>query len=692
MSRARLEASADAELQTIELSHEAMAHLAAMAPDSDKPSSDMETVLFPNVPPSQRSTVISPASFEGYLPRRQVSRLAQSSTAGGPGVGDPDYRIVGRLGAGGTAIVFQAHQRAVDREVALKYLRADLPDLGRARQRFLDEARVIGSLDHPNVIAIHEVCLDQNDEVFYAMKRVDGTTWDQRLDDLTVEKNISILMGVADAIRYAHSRGLVHRDIKPANVMLGQFGEVLLADWGLAFFPRETKPATSVAESIGGTPAYMAPELALGLWSQISHRTDIYLLGGLLYRIVTGVMPHHGDTLVDCIRAAADNLIQPTSVEGELVDIARRAMNTRPADRFGSVDEFMDAVRAQQQHAQSIRLVRRAEERLAEIDDDAKPDAFSLIDNLLVDAVELWQENPRASEVRRRSQIRHAEILVARDDLETALTLYEAAGMGDSDVVHQIRQRRQEEQHTQRRVSRYSTLFFNSPDAGLLVKVPEGVIVEINEAFGTMFGHSVADLVGKRIPDLNLWVCPERQAEMLAQIADTGRIDDFETQLYRSDGGILDVVIAGRSIKLESQPMMVSTIRDVSRRKAAERNLEQSRTRLRDLQRLAGLATWSYNVSDDSVTWSEELFRLTGRPMSEGTPTRQEFYEMVHPTDRERMRSVVSDAVKQGLNYEITIRQAGPGGEYQRVLVRGEPVRDEAGEITEVFGVSMRQT
>ncbi len=130
--------------------------------------------------------------------------------------------------------MYQSHQRAIDREVAIKVLRDELSYNALSRERFLTEARVIGGLDHPNVIAIHEVCTDDNGGLFYSMKRVDGTSWDGRIGDLSLAENVDVLLRVADAIDYAHSRGLIHRDIKPENVMLGKFGEVLMADWGLA--------------------------------------------------------------------------------------------------------------------------------------------------------------------------------------------------------------------------------------------------------------------------------------------------------------------------------------------------------------------------------------------------------------------------------------------------------------------------
>ncbi|MEO9594661.1 serine/threonine-protein kinase, partial [Rhodopirellula bahusiensis] len=288
------------------------------------------------------------AKCEGFLPPRRVAMLSSDPTkADCSSLKDVEYRLVGTLGSGGTGIVYQAHQRAIDREVAIKVLRRELASDASSRGRFLAEARVIGALDHPNVIALHDLCIDDEGQLFYSMKRVDGASWDQQIDMLSLEKNLNILLRVADAIRYAHSRGLVHRDLKPENVMLGRFGEVLVADWGLALSkssltPSANESSTDSNHAIGGTPAYMAPELAAGDLFGITYATDIYLLGAILFRVVTGFPPHHGKSLLACIRAAAHNKIEPIpehlgDTELELIQIALKAMATEPLDRFTSV-------------------------------------------------------------------------------------------------------------------------------------------------------------------------------------------------------------------------------------------------------------------------------------------------------------------------------------------------------------------
>lgn len=130
-----------------------------------------------------------------FLPSRRVVR------PGDPIREDADYRLIGRLGSGGTGIVFQAHQRAIDREVAVKMLKDDLSWNQLSRDRFLSEARVIGGLDHPNVIALHELFVDESGGLFYSMKRIDGTSWDNKIADNSVGENIDTLLRVASTLR-----------------------------------------------------------------------------------------------------------------------------------------------------------------------------------------------------------------------------------------------------------------------------------------------------------------------------------------------------------------------------------------------------------------------------------------------------------------------------------------------------------
>ncbi len=625
----------------------------------------------------------------GFVPRRNIANLGVLSDVDG----EVDYRIVGKLGAGGTGIVFQAHQRAVDREVAVKMLRAELARNPTSRERFLAEARVIGGLDHPNVIALHEVYADTSGALFYSMKRIDGTSWDKQIGEFSQAKNIETLLRVADAIRYAHSRGLIHRDIKPENVMLGKYGEVLLADWGLAINHNLGESTADAHISIGGTPAYMAPELASSSAGQISFTTDVYLLGAILYQIVTGRTPHAGATLLECIHAAANNIIVPTDIESELVDIALKAMATNPADRFANVDAFIAAIKADGEHQESVRLVRRAIEqagRAETSDSENNRDPyrnFAVADALLSEAIDIWPGNEKAHQTRKRLQLELAAVATDRGDYELAWNLYEAAGETDSDEAVMVQYHRLRRDASHQQVSRYSALFTQSPDAGLLVQIRTAKIVEANQAFGRLFGYTEDELLGRRINELNLWACPERRRLMIEAVESNDQVDDFEATFLHTDGHPIDVLIAARAVEVQGERMLVTTMRDISLRKKAENELKHSRARLRDLQRMAGLATWSFDVATGKVTWNTEAFELVGRSRDQGEPSREEYFEMIHPDDRDPLQRALDAAIDSGAAYELSVRQCGGDGQYRHVLVRGQPILDDNDKTIEVYGI-----
>ena len=151
-------------------------------------------------------------------------------------------------------------------------------------------------------------------------------------------------------------RGVVHRDLKPENVMLGDFGEVLLMDWGLALVLHAPSAATA---AMAGTPAYMPPEMAMGPISRVGIASDIYLIGAILYEIITGHAPHTGPTVTACLIAAVRNEILPSPQTGELVEIALKAMSTRPEDRYASMVDFQEAIRHYRSHSESISLSTR---------------------------------------------------------------------------------------------------------------------------------------------------------------------------------------------------------------------------------------------------------------------------------------------------------------------------------------------
>jgi len=623
---------------------------------------------------------------KGFVPVRLLAQLTEMRAE------EIDYRIVGKLGSGGTGVVYQAHQRALDREVAIKVLRDELATNDVSRERFLTEARVIGGLDHPNVIALHEICVDSNGFLFYSMKRIDGTSWDQQISSKSVGENVNILLRVADAIRYAHSRGLIHRDIKPENIMLGQFGEVLVADWGLALTVGSDDLRHGVQQTIGGTPAYMAPELADGAHAATTYQTDVYLLGAILFEILTGTPPHDGRTLLACLQAAARNVIRETAVVGELMDIARVAMSDQAEDRYPSVDAFIAALTDQQKHDQSFRLVKRAQVRLSNAEDDHQYQDFRVADALLMEALDIWPDNPAALETRTRLQSRFAEAATRRGDYDLALSIYASANRLDSKHADNVKALKAARLSNDQRNSRYSVLFTNAPEAGLLLRMESGCVVEANDAFRELFGYANGELVNKSIVDLNIWECEQDRERLTDALRRYGVLNNLESRFLHRDGHAIDVLISGCVVDMQGEAMVVSTIRDISVRKKAENELMMSRQRLRDLQRLAGLATWSFDARTEKLIWSEEAFRLSGRDPALGPPSSEEFFAMVHEDDREILRDTIDAALASGLAYELTIRQLRDEGGCRDVLLKGQPIFDVEGYTIELYGVMIPQS
>jgi len=145
-----------------------------------------------------------------------------------------DYNLLKKLGEGGMGIVYAARQQSIRRVVALKMLKKAGAQEAFQREKFLAEAVITGDLEHPNIVPIYDLGRDEAGAIFYAMKHVKGTPWDKLVTKNSTHENLEILMKVADAVAFAHSRDVIHRDLKPENVMIGDFGEVLVMDWGLA--------------------------------------------------------------------------------------------------------------------------------------------------------------------------------------------------------------------------------------------------------------------------------------------------------------------------------------------------------------------------------------------------------------------------------------------------------------------------
>ena len=249
------------------------------------------------------------------------------------------YRVLEPLGAGGMGEVYLAQDPRLQRQVALKRVATSLLAMPEARPRLLKEARAAAALSHPNVATVHDV-IDWNDEPIIVMEYVEGTSLKDRLEDgpLAVSDAIELAIQMASALEEAHRHDIVHRDLKPANVMITAAGTVKILDFGLA---RSVSPGGSTLTATGqavGTPAYMAPEQALG--RLVDQRADIYSLGLVLFELLAGQRPSQRNIV------AKDQLKEPRVEElrpeapSELGDIVSKAMAWEPAERHQSASQL----------------------------------------------------------------------------------------------------------------------------------------------------------------------------------------------------------------------------------------------------------------------------------------------------------------------------------------------------------------
>jgi tetratricopeptide (TPR) repeat protein/tRNA A-37 threonylcarbamoyl transferase component Bud32 len=268
--------------------------------------------------------------------------------------------------------VWQALDSEIGRTVALKRLREGR---GAQSERFLAEAQITGQLEHPSIVPVHDIGADDQGRPFYIMKFLHG----RRLRDAIADHHaadpgptprevrllrlLESFVQLCQAVAYAHSRGVIHRDVKPANVILGEFGETVVIDWGLAKLiahPEGPGDPTTVHVTSGGshqtqdgpalgTPSYMAPELAEGRASEGDERTDVYLLGATLYEILTGQPPRRGASHEEMIELARNvPPVPPRKVRPDvpraLEAVCLKAMATRKQDRYPSALALADDV------------------------------------------------------------------------------------------------------------------------------------------------------------------------------------------------------------------------------------------------------------------------------------------------------------------------------------------------------------
>lgn len=338
------------------------------------------------------------------------------------------FHLTALIGRGGMGEIYRARQSGLDRSVALKTMKEEFAGEPENRESFIREAVVTGSLSHPNIVPVHELSETDDGIPFYSMREVRGVPWVNLMFENPLHKNLEILLKVCDAVAYANHKGIIHRDLKPDNVMLGEYGEVLVMDWGIAASAgsgsdHHKADVITKESDLEGTVEYMPPEMATGDPDKIGVTTDVYLLGGILFKIITKKTPHQSGSLEERVKAAANNIIQRTGVRGELMDIAMKAMATEPVDRFPSVKVFQKAIRAYQFRAECLEILDRAKQDLTTAKSSGKYDDFSQALFGFREAFKLWPEHIPARKGLADAISAYANTAFRKGDLDLALSL-----------------------------------------------------------------------------------------------------------------------------------------------------------------------------------------------------------------------------------------------------------------------------
>ncbi|MCA9189707.1 MAG: serine/threonine protein kinase, partial [Planctomycetales bacterium] len=447
-------------------------------PDSvSLPSCDTDEPTTPNGRPQSKSARKPP---EESTNRRRTCEAAGKQHLPMPLLSGIDrYDLQAEIGRGGCGVVSQALDRQLQRTVVLKRIADRLTGSDEIVQRFLNEARITGQLEHPGIVPVYEMGLDEHGLPFYAMRQIRGVTMADRiraLHQLPAGRERIVLQrqlldrfrDVCQTLAYAHHSGVIHRDLKPANVMIGEFGETVLLDWGLARklskagktcsresghddSDDETLPsgiredsASATGESaevprgcaasyseltqhgtIMGTATYMAPEQALGQTHLVNEQSDVFSLGVILYELLSGTSPFKTDSVETTIQRVAQCKFRPLrdldrSIPRPLAAICERAMRRAQEDRYQSAYELAADLESFLAGGPVGVYRERAWERLDRVA-NKHPVVFRTIfvGSLLVAAISLTAANRIAVSHSHERQARETAV-VARNDAEAA--------------------------------------------------------------------------------------------------------------------------------------------------------------------------------------------------------------------------------------------------------------------------------
>jgi PAS domain S-box-containing protein len=547
------------------------------------------------------------------------------------------YRFAKIHASGGIGRIWLARDQQLDRDVAIKELLPENAGRGKTVARFLREARLTGQLEHPGIVPVYELA-SQSDAPFYAMRFVRGRTLsaavhsyhvnriDGREDPLELVVLLTAFVAVCHTVAYAHSRGVLHRDLKGDNVILGDFGEVIVLDWGLAKLigqPDElvADPAQSLPEDardagltmqgeVVGTPAYMAPEQAEGRLDDIDQRTDIFGLGAIFYEVLTGQPPFAGSTTFEVLQKAIQGIpAMPRKLWPEvpvaLEEICLKAMAKDPRERYASASELAQEV----QRWQDVQR-RQAEESLRRQTVILRSILNNMSEGVLVADAQgkLIHMNPAA------------ERMIGRPQEATLAATHGANEFYRSDRITLI------EPH-------------DMPSA-----------------------HA---LRGEEVNDVEMFIRP-----------------------VAGEDGVWASANA-RPLRAETGEVRGSVVvfRDISERKRAEEELLRSRERFELAVRGSQDGLWDWDLRTGDVYFSPRWKSILGYEDHEIAHRIEEWERRLHPDERAQVLAAnMAHAEGSTPHYEYEYRLRHKDGSYRWILARGVALRDATGKAYRMAG------
>ena len=355
------------------------------------------------------------------------------------------------IGEGGMGVVYLAKQSHPKRYVAIKRLRK--PSF-RLKVALYKEAMITGALDHPTIIPIHSLNLTGEHAPEVVMKRIEGNTMlalipKGGLSQDPLRKMVNAICQICNGLEYAHSKNVFHRDIKPENIMIGEFGEVYLLDWGIAV---NKEDLATLPTGLFGTPAYMAPEMLNGDSQGVDARTDVYLLGATLHHILTGEPKHEGNTIDELLKNIEHSkpFRYSNTVPEILGELANQACNVDPSKRIQSPAAFRERIEEYLNHSQAFGVYDAAVQELTKLEDLTSVESPSAEDIQAIhnhynrsrfgfeQALDIWVDFAEAKQQLNHTKITMATHYLFRQQLEAAQPLLKEIEVVPDNLLNEL--------------------------------------------------------------------------------------------------------------------------------------------------------------------------------------------------------------------------------------------------------------